>query len=141
MDDYAIVRAEDVPDRYAGTDVPGEYRNLTEALASEQLAASLTLIPPHSDFQQSTGHRHDQLEELYIVASGTLTMRFDDDVRTVGAGSVVRVAPHVVRSHRNEGDEPVALWAISRRRDGRDATKVDDFWPASDQARQRRGAD
>ena len=35
------------------------------------------------------------------------------------------------RSHRNEGDEPVELWAISRKTDMGDATKLDDFWEAS----------
>ena len=35
-------------------------------------------VPPHSDFEQGTGHYHDQTEELYVVARGTLTMRFED---------------------------------------------------------------
>ena len=42
-------------------------------------------------------------------------MRFGDEVRKVSAGSVVRVAPHTQRSHRNEGDEPVEIWAVSRK--------------------------
>ena len=46
-------------------------------------------------------------------------MRFGDEVRKVSAGSVVRVAPRTPRSHRNEGDEPVELWAVSRRLDRR----------------------
>ena len=49
------------------------------------------------------------------MSRGTLTMRFGDEVRRAGAGPVARVAPGTVRSHRNEGDEPVELWAISRR--------------------------
>ncbi len=65
-------------------------------------------------------------------------MRFGDDVREVGAPAAVRVAPATPRSHRNEGDEPVELWAISRRIDRRDATKIDDFWEASPQATQHR---
>jgi mannose-6-phosphate isomerase-like protein (cupin superfamily) len=96
-------------------------------------------VPPHSDFEQGTGHFHDEVEELYLVTRGTLTMRFGDDVTTVRAGSVVRVAPRTSRSHRNEGDEPVELWAISQTIDHGDATKIDDFWAASPDARQRRG--
>jgi mannose-6-phosphate isomerase-like protein (cupin superfamily) len=65
-------------------------------------------------------------------------MRFGDDVVPVAAGTAVRVAPRTPRSHRNEGDEPVELWAISRRTEHGDATKLDDFWPASAQARQHR---
>ena len=138
MTGYTVIAADDVADVYAGTDVPGEFRPLTRALGSEQLAVTLIRVPPHSDFEQGTGHRHEEIEELYLVTRGTLTMRFDDEVRRVPAGSAVRVAPDTVRSHRNEGDEPVEIWAVSRRLGRRDATKVDDFWEASPDAAQRR---
>jgi mannose-6-phosphate isomerase-like protein (cupin superfamily) len=135
---YAIVAADDADDAYAGTDVPGEFRSLTDALGSEQLALTLIRIPPHSDFEQGTGHHHEELEELYVVTRGTLTMRFEDEVVPVEAGSVVRVAPRTRRSHRNEGDEPVELWAISRSEGMRDAHKIDKFWEASPNAGQSR---
>ena len=53
------------------------------------------------------------------------------------AGSAVRVAPHTRRSHRNEGDEPVDLWAMSRQARA-DAHKIDEFWEASPDAVQER---
>src|SRR5436853_7643261 len=123
---YSIVAADQVEDPYAGTEVPGEFRRLTEALGCSQIALTLIRVPPHSDFEQGTGHRHDGLEEVYLVTRGTLTMRFDDDVREVSAGSAVRVAPGTTRSHRNLGDEPVEMWAISRDNDHGDSTKVAD---------------
>jgi mannose-6-phosphate isomerase-like protein (cupin superfamily) len=138
MSDYAVVDADDVNDFYAGTDVPGEFRSLTKALGAEQLAVTLIRVPPHSDFEQGTGHCHEQVEELYIVARGTLTMRFGDEIRKVGPGEVARVAPKTARSHRNEGDEPVEMWAVSRKLDEQDAVKIDDFWEASPDATQRR---
>jgi mannose-6-phosphate isomerase-like protein (cupin superfamily) len=136
MTDYAIVHPDDVDDPYADSDVPGEFRRLTSALGCEQLAATLIRIPPHADFEQGTGHFHDEVEELYLVVRGTLTMRFGDDVETVGPGTAVRVAPRTARSHRNEADEPVEMWAISAKIDHSDATKIDDFWEASPDARQ-----
>jgi mannose-6-phosphate isomerase-like protein (cupin superfamily) len=135
--DYAIVDPDEVSDAYAGTSVPDEFRRLTETLGADQLAATLIRVPPHSDFEQGTGHFHDEVEELYLVTRGRLTMRFGDDVRTVRAPAAVRVAPDTPRSHRNEGDEPVEIWAISRKLDHGDATKIDDFWDASPDARQR----
>ena len=138
MTGYTVIAADDVADVYAGTDVPGEFRPLTRALGSEQLAVTLIRVPPHSDFEQGTGHRHEEIEELYLVTRGTLTMRFDDEVRSVPAGSAVRVAPNTLRSHRNECDEPVGIWGVSRRLGRRDATKIDDFWEASPDAVQRR---
>jgi mannose-6-phosphate isomerase-like protein (cupin superfamily) len=138
MADYAVVRPDDVKDFYAGTDVPGEFRSLGTALGAEQVAITLIRVPPHSDFEQGTGHYHDETEELYVVTRGTLTMRFEDEVVPVEAGSVVRVAPRTRRSHRNEGDEPVELWAISRSEGMRDAHKIDKFWEASPNAGQSR---
>ncbi len=81
----------------------------------------------------------EEIGELYVIATGTLTMRLGDDVHKVPAGSVVRVAPHTPRSHRNEGDEPVEIWAVSRRLGHGDAVKIDEFWEASPDAAQRRG--
>jgi mannose-6-phosphate isomerase-like protein (cupin superfamily) len=138
MADYTVVRADDATDHYAGTDVPGEFRSLGEALGAQQLALTLIRVPPHSDFEQGTGHYHQETEEVYIVTRGTLTMRFEDEVVPVEAGSVVRVAPATRRSHRNEGDEPVELWALSRSDGMGDAHKIDEFWEASPDAAQKR---
>ena len=138
MSDYEVISADDVEDHYEGTPVPGEFRSLTQALGGEQIAVTLIRVPPHSDFEQGTGHFHDEQEEIYIVGRGTLTMRFGDDVRTLAAGDVARVAPATPRSHRNEGDELVELWAVSRRIERMDATKIDDFWEASPDAAQER---
>lgn len=138
MSDYAIIKADDVPDVYKGTDVPGEFRPLKEALKAEQLAVTLLRIPPHSDFEQGTGHFHDELEELYLITKGTLTMRFGDDIVKIPAGSAVRVAPKTPRSHRNEGDKPVEMWAISRRIAHDDSNLIKVFWKASPLAKQKR---
>ncbi len=140
MSDYTVTRPDEVDDAYEGSDVPGEFRSLTEALGCDQLAVTLIRIPPHSDFEQGSGHRHEELEEVYIVARGTLTMRFDDDVIKVGAGTVARVAPETKRSHRNEGDEPVEMWAVSRLGKSGDARKIEHFWEASPEAKQTRGS-
>jgi mannose-6-phosphate isomerase-like protein (cupin superfamily) len=137
-DDHAIAHPDDADDVYAGSDVPGEFRPLGDALGLQQLAATLIRIPPHSDFEQGTGHTHDELEELYLVTRGTLTMRFGDTITEVSAPAAVRVPAPTLRSHRNEGDEPVDLWAISARVDGDGGTKVDDFWAASPDAAQKR---
>jgi quercetin dioxygenase-like cupin family protein len=59
-----------------------------------------------------------------------------DEVREVEAGSVVRVPPQTVRSHRNLGDEPVELWAVSRKIEESDSEKVEDFWDASPKSSQ-----
>jgi mannose-6-phosphate isomerase-like protein (cupin superfamily) len=136
---YGIVDPDEVENPYEGSDVPGEFRRVTDELGCAQLAATLIRVPPHSDFEQGTGHYHDEVEELYLLSRGTLTMRFGDEIRTVTAPAAVRVDPGTPRSHRNEGDEPVEMWAVSRQIDRSDATKLDDFWEASGSARRHSG--
>lgn len=139
MSEYSIVRADDVEDPYAGSDVPGEFRRLTEDLDCEQVALTLIRVPPHSDFEQGTGHFHDEIEEIYLVTRGTLTMRLNDEVHELGPNTAVRVAPKTPRSHRNLGEEPVEMWAISVQLGRSDSTKLDNFWEASPEASQHRG--
>jgi len=138
VSDYSIVKADEAEDAYADSDVPGEFRSLSEALGTQQLGVTLMRIPPHSDFEQGSGHRHEEIEEVYLVTRGTLTMRFGDEIETVEAGSAVRVPAQTVRSHRNEGDEPVEMWAISPQNDDDKGEKVDEFWEASPEAAQQR---
>jgi len=138
MSEYSIVNADDVKDHYAGSDVPGEFRRLTPDLDAEQIALTLIRVPPHSDFEQGTGHYHDEIEEVYLVTRGTITFRVGDDIHEVPAGSAVRVAPQTPRSPRKEGDEPVEMWAISKQLGRQDATKIDEFWEASPNAAQKR---
>jgi mannose-6-phosphate isomerase-like protein (cupin superfamily) len=136
---YAIVDPDAVDNPYDDSDVPGEFRRLTDALGCKQLAVTLIRVPPHSDFEQGTGHFHDDIEELYLLSRGTLTMRFGKEVRRISAPAAVRVGHGTTRSHRNEGEEPVEMWAVSRKLEHGDATKVDDFWAASPQASQHAG--
>jgi uncharacterized cupin superfamily protein len=137
-DGYTVLSAVDVKDHYEGSSVPGEFRWLADALGTEQVAVTLLRIPPHSDFEQGTGHYHEAQEEVYIVTRGTLTMRFGDDIHKLSAGQLARVAGPTPRSHRNEGDEPVELWAVSTRLAKSDSVKLDDFWEASPDAAQER---
>ncbi len=137
--DHSIVHPDQVENPYDGSDVPGEFRRLTEALGAEQIAVTLIRVPAHCDFEQGTGHFHDEIEEVYIITRGTLTMRFGDQVKPVTAPAVVRVPPRTPRSHRNEGEEPVEMWAVSPKLGHHDATKLDDFWEASPEAKQTQG--
>jgi mannose-6-phosphate isomerase-like protein (cupin superfamily) len=138
-DGFAIVDPDTAKDYYEGSDVPGEFRRLTDSLDCQQLSLTLIRVPPHCDFEQGTGHFHDEVEEVYLITRGTLTMRFGDEIRPVSAPAAVKVDPSTPRSHRNEGDEPVDMWAISIKVPEPDATKIDEFWDASPHARQTRG--
>ena len=129
MAGYTIKTLADVPDVLG--DYPGEMRMLTYGLDTERVALSYRRMPQHTGGKGSYGHRHKTQEEIYLVISGTLQFKLGDDVIDVPAGTVVRVAPDVVRSVWNEGPEDVELVIVSPRVDDPrgDTETVPDFWP------------
>lgn len=130
MGDYTIKPLSEVPDVLG--DYPGEMRFATREAGAEQVALTWRRMPAQTGGKGSYGHRHRTQEEVYLVVSGTLQFKLDDDVVDVPAGTVVRVAPAVVRSLWNEGPDDVELVIVSTRIDDprADAELVPDFWPA-----------
>jgi mannose-6-phosphate isomerase-like protein (cupin superfamily) len=129
MAGYSITPLEGVPDVMG--DYPGEMRMATEHIGAEQVAFTWRRMPAGTGGKGSYGHRHRTQEELYFVISGRLEFKLDDEVIEVGAGTVVRISPEVVRSVWNEGPEDAVLIMCSPRLDdvAADVEKVDDFWP------------
>ncbi|MBA3298876.1 MAG: cupin domain-containing protein [Thermoleophilaceae bacterium] len=80
----------------------------------------------------SLATRHKTQEELYLVASGTLTFKLGDDVLEVGPGTAVRVAPATARGIHNDSDADAILVIASTKIDDvrSDTEMVEGFWPA-----------
>jgi mannose-6-phosphate isomerase-like protein (cupin superfamily) len=129
--DYTVCHIGEVPDVFEGK-YPGEMRFLTGALAAEQVALTYRRMPPGSGGKGSYGHRHKTQEEIYIVLSGRLEFKLEDEVIELGPLAAVRVPPQTVRSVWNEGPEEAVLMITSIRiEDPRgDAQLVEDFWPS-----------
>jgi hypothetical protein len=67
-----------------------EFRSLTNTLGCSRLTVTLIRVPAHSDFEHHTGHFHEEIEEVYLVTQGTLTMRLGNDIHTVPAPAAQR---------------------------------------------------
>jgi mannose-6-phosphate isomerase-like protein (cupin superfamily) len=129
MSGYTIKSLVDVPDVLG--DYPGEMRMATYEIDAAQAALTWRRMPAGTGGKGSYGHRHRTQEEIYLVISGTLQFKLGDDVIDVPAGTVVRVAPEVVRSVWNEGPGDVELVIASSKVDDPrgDTETVPDFWP------------
>jgi mannose-6-phosphate isomerase-like protein (cupin superfamily) len=127
---YTVKKAEEIPD--VSGDYPGEMRLGRDALDCEQLAFTWRRMPAQTGGKGSYGHRHKTEEEIYCVLEGTLQFKLDDDIFDAAPGTVVRIAPEVVRSVWNEGPDDAVLIMVSPK--GKtvmaDVEKVPDFWPA-----------
>ena len=129
MPGYTIKPLAEVPDVLG--DYPGEMRFATNEIGTEQAALTWRRMPAGTGGKGSYGHRHKTQEEIYLVVSGSLQFKLEDEVVNVPAGTVVRVAPEVARSVWNEGPEDAELVIVSVKIDDPrgDAQTVPDFWP------------
>ena len=130
MSGYAIKRLEDIPDVLG--DYPGEMRMTAASdLGNEQVSFTWRRMPAQTGGKGSYGHRHKTQEEIYFVAAGTLLFKLEDEVIEVSDGTVVRIAPHVVRSVWNDGPDDAILIMCSIKNDDPegDHETVPDFWP------------
>jgi mannose-6-phosphate isomerase-like protein (cupin superfamily) len=130
MADYSMRHLEEIPDVLG--DYPGEMRMTAASdLGNEQVSFTWRRMPAGTGGKGSYGHRHKTQEEIYFVAAGTLQFKLEDEVLDVQAGTIVRIAPAVVRSVWNEGPEDVVLIMCSTKSDDPegDHETVADFWP------------
>ena len=129
MSGYTIKALSDVKDVLG--DYPGEMRFATYEIDAEQAALTWRRMPAGTGGKGSYGHFHKTQEEIYLVVSGTLQFKLGDEVIDVPEGTVVRVAPEVVRTVWNEGPDDVELVIVSKKIDDPmgDAETVPDFWP------------
>ncbi|HXY17201.1 MAG TPA: cupin domain-containing protein [Gaiellaceae bacterium] len=129
MGSWTVKALAEIPDVLG--DYPGEMRMLTTHVGAEQVALTYRRMPANTGGKGSYGHGHKTQEELYLVLSGTLQFKLDDEVLDVPAQSAVRVPPDVVRSVWNEGPDDAELVIASVRVDDPegDAFYVEDFWP------------
>ena len=130
MADYSIKTLEDIPDVLG--DYPGEMRMTAASdLGTEQVSFTWRRMPAQTGGKGSYGHRHRTQEEIYLVLSGRLEFKLDDEVVELGPLTAVRVAPDTPRSIWNAGpDEAVLMIASVRSEDPKgDVELVEDFWP------------
>ena len=130
MGNWTVKPLEEVPDVLG--DYPGEMRMMTSHVGAEQVALTYRRMPPGTGGKGSYGHAHKTQEELYLVLSGTLQFKLDDEIVDVPARSAVRVPPDVVRSLWNDGPADAELVIASVRIDDprSDTVLTEGFWPA-----------
>jgi mannose-6-phosphate isomerase-like protein (cupin superfamily) len=142
MADYSVVPVDDVPDAAAQildlfvqrgaehvTDPSHvQYRFLREPLDLQNFAVSVERFAP--GFRPSRGHRHALQEEVYVLVSGRIEMKLEDEVIRVEPITAVRVPPHTGRGIRCVGTEDATLIVVGAPQTGlEDVEFLADFWP------------
>ena len=123
--DYTIKNLRDVEDMAAGQGL-GEVQEARFAhgdLDAQQSGISLQRVKPGK--RHAIAHRHKEMEEIYVVISGSGRIKLDDKVEEIGALDAIRIGPSVTRSFE-AGDDGLEFLAFSPRAQG-DAEIVQDF--------------
>ena len=123
--DYTIKNLREAKDvaAEAGLSDSLEARFAHKDLESETSGISYQVIKAGQ--RQPFAHKHGEMEEIYVVISGSGRVKLDDDVKEVDAFDAIRVGPSVTRAFE-AGDEGLDLLAFSPRAKG-DAEIVEDF--------------
>ena len=90
----------------------------------ESLGVSYQVVKP--DKHHAFGHRHKEVEEVYVVVGGHGTCHLDDERVDVVRLDAIRVGPKVARGFE-AGPEGLELIVFSRKAPG-DAEILEDFF-------------
>jgi uncharacterized cupin superfamily protein len=123
---YSRVNLNDVDDAAPAN---GFGERWQARVAGGDLAAEQTGIAHfrlHPGRRSPFVHRHDEAEEIYLVLTGSGTMRLDGDLLEVSPLDAIRVAPGVARGFE-AGAEGLEFVAVGPHVTG-DGQLVDDGW-------------
>jgi mannose-6-phosphate isomerase-like protein (cupin superfamily) len=123
--DYTIKNLRESKDsaEEAGLSDSLEARFAHEDLDSERSGISYQVVKGGQ--RQPFAHKHGEMEEIYVVISGSGRVKLDDEVEDIGPLDGIRIAPSVIRAFE-AGDDDLVLLVFSPRAKG-DAEVVQDF--------------
>jgi mannose-6-phosphate isomerase-like protein (cupin superfamily) len=98
MSKYTIKNLKQVEDQAPKFQMPAgmEARFAFGELEAEQTGISYQRLGP--SMEQPFAHKHGEVEEIYVILSGSGRVKLDDDVVEVGPWDAVRIAPQTVHT-------------------------------------------
>jgi mannose-6-phosphate isomerase-like protein (cupin superfamily) len=127
MSDYTKVNLKDVEDSAPKFNMPPgmQARFARSAIEGETLGLSHFTLEPN--FRIPFGHKHPNQEEVYVLVSGSATIKVEDDVVELRQWDAIRLGRDTMRNMQAgpEGAEYIAFGAGT---DPRDAEMAPDWW-------------
>jgi mannose-6-phosphate isomerase-like protein (cupin superfamily) len=102
-----------------------EARFARVALEAEQTGVTYQRLAPN--FRVPWGHTHKTQEEVYIVVSGSMRAKLEDEVVELGPWDAIRVSKETMRGFES-GPEGVELIAIGVPGGPGDAITTENWW-------------
>jgi mannose-6-phosphate isomerase-like protein (cupin superfamily) len=117
---YTVVNLKDVEDAAPSG---GLAPNLEARFARKPLGlerSGLTYFRMAPGFREPFGHRHGTQEEVYVVVSGSMRIKLDDEIVELRAWDAIRIRPETIRSREGgpNGAEMILFGAPQAEGDG-----------------------
>jgi len=127
MSGYTIVNLKEVEDQALnfGLSPDLEARFGRVALDAELIGLTYQRLAPN--FQVPWGHTHKTQEEMFVVISGSMRVKVEDEIKELGPWDVIRVSKETARGFE-AGPEGVEFIAIGAPGGPGDAENIEGFW-------------
>jgi mannose-6-phosphate isomerase-like protein (cupin superfamily) len=127
MSGYTIVNLKEVEDQAPnfGLSPDLEARFARVALDAELIGLTYQRLAPN--FQVPWGHTHKTQEEVFVVISGSMRVKVEDELKELGPWDAIRVSKEAPRGFE-AGPEGVEFIAIGAPGGPGDAENIEDFW-------------
>ena len=127
MSGYTIVNLKEVEDQAPnfGLSPDLEARFARVALDAELIGLTYQRLAPN--FQVPWGHTHKTQEEMFVVISGSMRVKVEDEIKELGPWDVIRVSKETARGFE-AGPEGVEFIAIGAPGGPGDAENIEGFW-------------
>ena len=124
---YTIKNLTEVEDSAAkfGFGHVGEAHFANDDLETQQTGVSHHKVNPNA--RQAFAHKHDEVEEVYFVVSGSGRIKLDDEIVEINERDAIRISPQVVRCLEG-GPEGIEVLAFSPRRKDDRGEMLPDWW-------------
>jgi mannose-6-phosphate isomerase-like protein (cupin superfamily) len=124
---YTVVNLKEVEDLApsAGLAPNLEARFARKPLELEQ--SGLTYFRMAPGFREPFGHRHRTQEEIYVVVSGSMRMKLDDDIVELRAWDAIRIQPGTARA-REAGPNGAEVLLFGAPQAEGDAELLREWW-------------
>jgi len=127
MSGYTIVNLKEVEDQAPnfGLSPDLEARFGRVALDAELIGLTYQRLAPN--FQVPWGHTHKTQEEMFVVISGSMRVKVEDEIKELRPWDVIRVSKETARGFE-AGPEGVEFIAIGAPGGPGDAENIEGFW-------------
>jgi mannose-6-phosphate isomerase-like protein (cupin superfamily) len=120
----SLAEVEDAAEKFGhGESQEAHFAN--QDLETEQTGLSFHRVKPGK--RQGFGHKHREVEEVYVVIAGSGRVKLDDETLDVKRLDAVRVSPGVTRAWE-AGDEGLELVAFSPLRTDDRGEMIQGWW-------------